>query len=228
MRFTILFSLGLGLLAADSAVAGPCRPSVTASSSSTAVESTSVDQTTSATTAESSFTTTSVASVESPTKEATSSTETTSTSSAPVSAPTFTVLAGTSALKDGGQHNGIYIYDSARTDITAHTASIDPSTGRMVFSSGFFWKAQYTRDPTSPALVLNGDNSSGYGSDFPALTCTVGDDLKITCSAPAGECDFDDNCAATSGTWNTFCSQYDSVFGCPSGYSPITLQGQAV
>ncbi|KPM37955.1 hypothetical protein AK830_g8592 [Neonectria ditissima] len=238
MRFTLLLSVGVGLLAADSAVAGPCHPSVTVSSSSTAVESSSVAETTSSTVTESSFTSsTSVASVESSTEEPTSSIETTSsTSSIPVSNPTFTILAGDFELKDGAQNNGIYIFDSERTDISVHSASIDPDNGRMVFSSGLYWVAQYITVSSVPATLLSDNHGGGYGSNFPPLTCEVADDLKITCSAPAGECDEDDNCGPTSGTWDQFCYRYEDVFGkvlyifssCPSGWTPVTLYAQVV
>ncbi|KAK7409413.1 hypothetical protein QQX98_008422 [Neonectria punicea] len=182
------------------------------------------------------FTVLPVASVESSTEEPTSSTETTSaTSSVAVPDPTFTVLAGGASLQDGGQRNGIYIFDPTRTDISVHTASIDES-GHMAFSSGFYWIAQYTSGRSTPALILNGNGLPGYGQDFPALTCEVAADLKITCSAPAGACDDDDNCGPTSGTWGQFCSQYEPIFGnvlhifssCPSGYTPVTLQAQTI
>ncbi|KAH8654883.1 hypothetical protein BGZ61DRAFT_467265 [Ilyonectria robusta] len=253
MRSSILFSLAIGLLAVEQAVAGPCshsaRPSSTVATSSTpsttptepvgsstsaeASSTTSAESVESSTSTEVSSSTTSAESVGSSTSTEVSS----STSSIPASNPTFTILAGGSPLQDGGGRNGIYIFNPTRSDISTHTASIDPDTGHVIFSSGWHWVAQYTMVPNYPALLLNG--ADGDNTNYPAITCTVGTDLIISCSAPAGGCndDFlDPVCGPTSGTWGQFCSKYQSVFGdvlyifssCPAGFTPVTLYAQVV
>lgn len=161
-----------------------------------------------------------------------------STSSIPVANPTFSLLAGgSSPIQDGGDHLSIYIFNPTRSDIAIHTAFIDPDTGRLIFSSGYHWVAQYSSTTEIPPLILNGID--GDFTNYPDVTCALGTDLKLSCSAPAGGCDgdpLDPTCGPTSGTWDQICSSYNSIFGdvlyifssCPTGYTPVTLQAQII
>ncbi|RSL83362.1 hypothetical protein CEP51_004557 [Fusarium floridanum] len=209
-----LFSLAIGLLAADAVVAGPCIPpssdtssavssATSSASASSTPESYSTTESASATesltlTTSSSFESTSTTffttttSADSTTIETSTAAPTTTTSTAPYTPiPTFKVVAvggpvPGAELRSTGQTGNILTFNPTYSGTRVLSFSLEPSTGRLLESNGKYM-CLYYGGGLSTVTVCNPESA---GVKY--LTCTVNTDLTLSCSGPEGHRYFDD------------------------------------
>ncbi|KAH6986997.1 hypothetical protein EDB80DRAFT_817697 [Ilyonectria destructans] len=195
MRSRVLFSLALGLLAADSAVAGLCKPPQ--SSSSTEIISTT----------EAVSTTTSEAVVSS------SSTES-SSSVAPTATTNFRVVAGDgpldgSVLTANPDTDTILLFNPTSSTYSSVTLTIEPDTGRLLQANGNYICAAYRTTSTDPGFLVS--CSIERIPNTPYVLCgQPTDGSPLVCTAPAGDCSTSP-CTRNGGTWNQFYTKPNSI-----------------
>ncbi|RTE81864.1 hypothetical protein BHE90_003589 [Fusarium euwallaceae] len=210
MRSNVLF-LAIGLLIADSALAGPCKPR--SSTSDTSIVSTTQPTTAAETSTETSIetgTTTAIASDTTTTSEAetttsaeitTTAAQTESTTTTAVATPTFTIVGGGGSvqgqpLKGVDQDGSIFLFNPQSGGSVARTFILNPDTGRLRDkNTGIHVCAYYgsTNTPSDPANIgYCQTGNTGPDSYYDYLTCQVVSG-KLTCTAPKAACPTDDD-----------------------------------
>ncbi|EEU33706.1 uncharacterized protein NECHADRAFT_98359 [Fusarium vanettenii 77-13-4] len=232
MRSAVVLRVALSLLAVDSVVAGPCRPTSAVSSTASVDTSsaTSVESATSVTSASSSATskasaetsasstaTETSASLTETTAFTTTTAASTTVSTSTAAAPTFTLAAAGQGPVEGKKllsynaDGNLVTFDSPNPlkVPTARPYSID-AQGRILNDQGFYLCAHYKPDNDfldAPAYITTCLNDNLPNSVY--LTCRV-DGSELKCSIPAVTCTDSGSpwispaCVSADGEWGSF------------------------